>query len=382
MKRALVFRRAALVCSAARVCRAAVLAAGFALCARPASAADGEAAATPAAADGAEAAKEAKVGAQEKPEPQNEQTAKLEQAVKDIQQLNYAEAQKLLFGVIQSGQATSEQLSKAYFSEGEVEAALGNEVEATDSFYLALMIQPATLFPPGGSPKIRERLNEARSRVTEVGVLEATARVERGVLEVQLRNDPLQLVKSIEVLTTRAGGDVGTAKLDRKALRVQIDSDVQTVRVLLHDEAGNELKAIDVDPSTKGSAPGAALAVGKSPIWQSWGLWAGVAGAFALGGTYFIVQLGKLQDDIKTAKGEPVPNQPAIANLEDRRDRVGTYGVVGFSLAGAAAVTAGALLLFQDSTPERASDAAASNQARLVPSAGPGQLGAEFSMRF
>jgi hypothetical protein len=302
--------------------------------------------------------------------------------VKDIQQLNYPEAQQLLFGVVQSGHATPEQLSKAYFGIGEVEAALGNEVESTDSFYLALMIQPATLFPAGGSPKIRERLNEARSRVTEVGVLEATARVERGVLSVQLRNDPLQLVKSIEVQTTRAGGDVGRATLDRKAQRVQIDPDVETIRVVLHDEAGNELKSMDVDPSSKANG-GAVPAGGKSSVWQSWGLWAGVAGAFAAGGTYFILEAGKLNDDAKAAQDAAAPNASAVVkNLEERRDRVGTYGVVGFSLAGAAAVTAGALLLFHDDAPAATSDAQASSEARLVPNLGPGQIGADFSMRF
>jgi hypothetical protein len=357
----------------AQAARAVVLVAGLALNAGTAAAADEEPKA-----EGAAAAAPAEVA--------NEETAKLERATKEIAQLNYPEAQKLLFEVVQSGRATPEQLSKAYFGIGEVEAALGNEVEATDSFYLALMIQPATLFPSGGSPKIRQRLNEARSRVTEVGVLEASAYLERGVLDVQLRNDPLQLVKNIEVQTTRADGDVGRAMLDRKARRVQIDSDVQTIRVVLHDEAGNELKSIDVDPSSKANAAGPGPAGGQS-VWKSWGLWAGVAGAFAAGGTYFILELGKLQDDVKAAKNAPEPNAPAIENLEDRRDRVGTYGVVGFSLAGAAAVTAGALLLFQDDAPAAPSDAAlsdaaASNEARLVPNIGPGKIGADFSMRF
>lgn len=315
-------------------------------------------------------------------EPQNEETGKLDQAAKALEQLNYAEAQKLLFAVVQSGHATSEQLAKAYFSIGECEAALGNDVEATDSFYLALMIQPATIFPAGGSPKIRQRLNEARNRVTEVGVLDASAHLEKGVLDVRLRNDPLQLVKNIEVVTSRAGGDVGHAKLEGKASRVEIESDVQTIRVLFHDEAGNELKAIDVDPGAKAESSAPVMADGKPSVWAHWGLWAGVAGAFAIGGTYFTVQAGKLDKQARDAAAAEPPNQPEVSNLEDRRDRTALYGIVGYSLAGAAAVTAGALLLFQDDAPKPASDAGASNTARLVPIAGPGQVGAEFSMRF
>jgi hypothetical protein len=315
-------------------------------------------------------------------EPQNAETGKLDQATKAIEQLNYTEAQQLLFAVVQSGHATSEQLAKAYFDIGQCEAALGNDVEATDSFYLALMIQPATIFPAGGSPKIRQRLNEARSRVTEVGVLEASARLHDGVLDVRLRNDPLQLVKNIEVVTTRAGGDMGHAKLDGKTSRVEIESDVQTVRVLFHDEAGNELKALDVEPGakTEGSAP--APVDGPSSVWAHWGLWAGVAGAFAIGGTYFTVEAAKLDKRARDAAGAEPPNEPEVANLEDRRDSTALYGIVGYSLAGAAAVTAGALLLFHDDAPKPASDAGASNTARLIPVAGPGQIGAEFSLRF
>lgn len=316
-------------------------------------------------------------------EPQNEETGKLDQAVKAIEQLNYTEAQQLLFSVVQSGHATSGQLAKAYFNIGQCEAALGNDVEATDSFYLALMIEPATIFPAGGSPKIRQRLNEARSRVTEVGVLEASARVQDGVLDVRLRNDPLQLVKNIEVVTTRAGGDVGHAKLEGKASRVEIESDVQTIRVLFHDEAGNELKAIDVEPGGKAGGSAPAPAVDSKPsVWTHWGLWAGVAGAFAIGGTYFTIEAGKLDKQARDAADAEPPNEPQVSNLEDRRDRTALYGIVGYSLAGAAAVTAGALLLFHDDAPKPASDAGASNTARLIPIAGPGQVGAEFSMHF
>jgi len=314
-------------------------------------------------------------------EPQNEETGKLDQAVKAIEQLNYTEAQQLLFAVVQSGHATSGQLAKAYFNLGQCEAALGNDVEATDAFYLALMIEPATIFPPGGSPKIRERLNEARNRVTEVGVLDASAHLQDGVLDVRLRNDPLRLVKNVEVVTTRAGGDVGHAKLDGKASRVEIESDVQSIRVLFHDETGNELKAIDVEPGPKAGA--AAPAVDSKPsVWTHWGLWAGVAGAFAIGGTYFTVEAGKLDKQARDAAAAEPPNQPEVSNLQDRRDRTALYGIVGYSLAGAAAVTAGALLLFRDDAPKPASDAGASNTARLVPTFGPGQIGADFSMQF
>jgi len=309
----------------------------------------------------------------------NDQTAKLEQAVKDVEQLNYGEAQQLLLAIVGSGRANSEQLAKAYFSLGEVEAGLGNEVESTDSFYLALMIQPSLLFPSGGSPKIRERLNEARSRLTEVGALEASGHVQGGALEVRIGNDPMQLVKNVEVVMTRADGDIGKATLKPAATRVQVDPDVQSIRVLLHDERGNELKAFDVDPAAKPSTDVVPV-LPKPSLWSKWGVWAGVAGALAVGGTYFIVESGKLSDDVDAAKGEDVPDPNEIANLEERRDSTKLYGVIGLSMAGAAAVAAGALLLFQeDAAPPKGE---ASSEARLIPNAGPRHIGAQFSMRF
>jgi len=313
--------------------------------------------------------------------PKTEEDTKLELARKQVDQLNYSDARQVLFGIVESGKATSEQLSKAYFTLGEVEAGLGNEVESTDSFYLSLMIKPAIVFPPGGSPKIRERLNEARSRLTEVGVLEASAGVHAGVLDVHIENDPLKLVKSVDVTMTRGGGEVGKARLPLTALRAQVDPGVQVIRVVLRDESGNELKAMDVDPAVQ-DAPKPGQGLVRPSLWSHWGLWAGVAGALALSGTYFIVEAGKLNSDAESEKKSDTPQSSRVRELQNRRDRVGTYGVVGLGMAGAAAVTSGLLLfLHQDgSAPKK--DAAAGSEAKLVPTFGPGQLGADFSLRF
>jgi hypothetical protein len=331
-------------------------------------------------------AQEASAGAAKaddaKAAPLSAQGAKLAQASKALEQLSYSEAQQLAFEVVQSGKATSDELAQAYFTIGVVEASNDNEVESTDSFYLALMLKPALLFPPGGSPKIRARLNEARSRVTEVGVLEARASVVAGVLEVSLRNDPLKLVKHAEVVMTRAGGDVGRANLEKDAMRAQVESDVQSIQVVLYDEVGNQLKVIDVDPGKAGGSPlRQGDSAGAPSVWQHWGLWAGVAGALAIGGTYFVLESGSIQGDIDDAKKEPVPDETEVSRLEDSRDRVNLYGVVGLSMAGAAAVTAGAFLIFGGDSADKPKTEAAT-EARLVPSVAPGHLGAQFSMRF
>jgi hypothetical protein len=314
--------------------------------------------------------------------PPTEVQLKLDQATKQIEQLDYPAAQQSLFDVVQSGKATSAELAQAYFALGSVEAGLGNDVESTDSFYLALMIQPSLLFPEGGSPKIRERLNEARSRVTEVGVLQLRAAIKDGVLDVRLDNDPLKLVKRVDVTMTRAGGESGKVTLekgDRGDMRAEVESGVETVQVVAYDEAGNQLKVVDVDPAVPG--PGlSADPVGTPPsIWASWGLWAGVAGAFALGGTYFIMEAGNLDADIQEALDAPVPNPAEVERLRENQDRVGTYGVVGLSLAGAAAVASGALLLFGGEDEPKAESA---TEARIVPNIAPGHYGARFTLKF
>jgi hypothetical protein len=316
--------------------------------------------------------------------PPSEVTTKIEAAKSQIGQLDYTGAQQALFEVVQSGKATSPELAQAYFNLGVVEAALGNDVESTDSFYLALMIEPSLLFPEGGSPKIRERLNEARSRVTEVGVLQVRGVVRARVLDVYLDNDPLNLVRRVDVMMTREDGESGKVTLEKGAMRAEVESGVKTIQVALYDEAGNQLKLIDVDPSSSGPGAGGSPVGAPPSVWGNWGLWAGVAGALAIGGTYFIMEAGSLDDDIQAAQDAPNRNPAEVQRLQDNQDRVGLYGVIGLSLAGAAAVTSGALLFFggdgdaKDST-EGSSDGA---EASVAPTFAPGHVGARFSLRF
>lgn len=316
--------------------------------------------------------------------PKTEVGEKIERAKKQIEQLDYTSAQQSLFDAIQAGQATTEELAQAYFTLGSVEAALGNDVESTDSFYLALMIQPSLLFPEGGSPKIRERLNAARSRVTEVGVLQAHGTLEGGVLQVHLDNDPLALVKRVDVMMTREGGESGKVSLKKGAMAVEVESGVKTIQVGFYDEAGNQLKLLEVDPASGGSGGAADVPVGTPPsIWASWGLWAGVAGALAVGGTYFIMEAGNIDADIQEAQDAPNPNPAEVERLEENRDRVGLYGVIGLSMAGAAALTSGALLVFggKDKASGEASGEAAA-EATLSPNIAPGHYGARFTLKF
>ena len=311
------------------------------------------------------------------------QGAKVEQAIKQLEQLNYAAAQQVLFEVIQSGKATAEQMSQAYFNLGIVEAALDNEVEATDSFYLALMLKPSLLFPSGGSPKIRARLNEARSRVTEVGVLQVRAALNAGMLDVHVDNDPLKLVKRVEASMTRSGGEVGKATLENTAMRAEVDSDVQSIQVVLYDETGNQLKVIDVDPAASSLDKAVVMPAAAPSVWRSWGLWAGVAGALGLGGTYFMLESGSIGGDVDSAKQEIQPDEILISRLEDDQDRVGLYGVVGLSMAGAAAVAAGVLFFTgDDDKDEKVDGEAPEAEATLLPNVSPSHVGARFRLRF
>jgi hypothetical protein len=325
-------------------------------------------------------AQEESAEAEAAPAPKTEFGEKLDAAKTEIEQLDYPAARDTLLVAIASGTATSEELSQAYFSLGSVEAALGNDVESTDSFYLALMIQPSLLFPEGGSPKIRERLNAARSRVTEVGVLQARGAVKGGVLEVHLDNDPLELVKRIDVMMTREGGESGKVSLKKGAMAVEVEPGVQSIQVGFYDEAGNQLKLLEVDPKVSGG--GGDVPVGTPPsIWASWGLWAGVAGALALGGTYFIMEAGNIDQDVQEANDAANPNPAEVERLEENRDRVALYGVVGLSLAGAAALTSGALLVFGGKGEADASGEAPT-EASLVPNIAPGHYGARFTLKF
>lgn len=333
-----------------------------------------------------EAAPEAAASEEAPSAPPSEVTTKIDAAKAQIGQLDYTGAQQALFEVVQSGKATSAELAQAYFNLGVVEAALGNDVESTDSFYLSLMIEPSLLFPEGGSPKIRERLNEARSRVTEVGVLQVRGVVKDRVLDVYLDNDPLQLVRRVDVMMTREDGESGKVTLEKGAMRAEVERGVKTIQVALYDEAGNQLKLVDVDPSSKGPGAGGSPVGAPPSVWGNWGLWAGVAGALAIGGTYFIMEAGSLDKDIQAAQdAPPASRNPAeVQRLQDNQDRVGLYGVIGFSLAGAAAVTSGALLFFggDDDDEDGTEGSGDGAEAKLTPTFAPGHVGARFSLRF
>jgi hypothetical protein len=196
------------------------------------------------------------------------------------------------------------------------------------------------------------------------------------VLDVYLDNDPLKLVRRVDVMMTREDGESGKVTLEKGAMRAEVEPGVKTIQVALYDETGNQLKIIDVAPSS-GAAGASGEAVGAAPsVWGSWGLWAGVAGALAIGGTYFIMEAGSLDSDIQAARD--TPNRAEVQRLQDNQDRVGLYGVIGLSLAGAAAATSGALLFFGGDDK----DSAEASEARLVPSIAPGHVGASFTLRF
>jgi len=182
---------------------------------------------------------------------------------------------------------------------------------------------------------------------------------------------------------TRAGGETGNVDLEKNEMRAEVEPGVETIEVALYDEAGNRLRVMEVDPTPKPSSESKAAGAAGSSVWQSWGLWAGVAGALAIGGTYFIMESGDLGSDIDAAENEPEPDVAQIARLEDNRDRVSLYGVVGLSMAGAAAVTAGALLLFGgDDDPAGGIGTEKPPEASLTPSFAPGHVGARFHLRF
>jgi hypothetical protein len=182
---------------------------------------------------------------------------------------------------------------------------------------------------------------------------------------------------------TREGGESGKVTLEKGAMRAEVERGVQTIQVGLFDESGNLLKQLDVDPAAKGGSAGAG-AVAPPSVWSNWGLWAGVSGALALGGAYFIMEAGSLDSDIQDARDAPNPNPAEVSRLQDNQDRVGLYGVIGLSMASAAAATAGALLLFggDDKSKDGSGTSEATPEASLVPSIAPGHVGARFNLRF
>jgi hypothetical protein len=303
----------------------------------------------------------------------------LDLALKEMNELRYDQARTILFDIIKSGKATAPELSKAYFNVGVTEAAVGNSVEATDAFYLALMVEPTLVLPKGGSPKIREYLNSARKRVMHVGVLDAHLSLNQGALGVTIDNDPLSLVKQAKVVFAK-GESSSEASLDPAGkMRIDVDDDVTGIEVSLLDENGNQLKALKLEPGAASTGNAKPVPVSKDaadgPSWvATWGLWAGVAAFFGATGTYFIVKQGKTEERLDSARAANV-DQRFIDDLQDDKDRFGLFGLVSLSAAGAAAITAGTIIVLSGGDEEP-------KQATLVPNIAPGRVGAQLNIRF
>lgn len=307
-------------------------------------------------------------------------TEQLDRALAEMNELRYDQARTLLFDVIQSGKATAPELSKAYFNIGVTEAAVGNGTEATDAFYLALMVEPTLVLPKGGSPKIREYLNSARQRVMHVGVLDAHLTLRQGVLGVTIDNDPLSLVKNAKVVFAKGEGESSEAELDPKGkMRIEIDDDVTGVEVSLLDENGNQLKALKLEPGGTAEKPAPASApkdAADGPSWiGNWGLWAGMAAFFGATGTYFMVKQGKVQSRLDDVSGRPDVDPRFIDDLQSDKDRYGLFGLISLGAAGAAAVTAGTIVILSGGDEEP-------KQATIVPQLGLDRVGAELKLRF
>jgi hypothetical protein len=306
-------------------------------------------------------------------------TDQLDLALKEMNELRYDQARNLLFEIIKSGKATAPELSKAYFNIGVTEAAVGNGIEATDAFYLALMVEPTLVLPKGGSPKIREYLNSARTRVMHVGVLDAHLTLQQGTLGVTIDNDPLSLVKQAKVVFAKGEASSEAALDPAGKMRIDVDDDVTGIEVSLLDENGNQLKALKLEPgaapSTDKPAPATSKDAADGPSWvATWGLWAGVAAVFGASGAYFLVKQGKTQDNLDAAIANDV-DQRFIDDLQSDKDRFGVLGIASLSVAGAAAVAAGTIIVLSSGDKEPA-------QATLVPQVAPGRLGAQLNLRF
>ena len=303
-------------------------------------------------------------------------SGQLDQALKSVEDLQYDQARGMLLQAVESGKLQAADLVKAYFNLGIVESGLDNGVEATDAFYLALMLEPTVALPKGSSPKIREYLNEARKRVMQVGVLQVRLTLVRGELGVAIDNDPVSLVKQVKVTFTKGEGGTSEASLDPKGkMRIDVGSDASDVQAELLDDNGNQLRVLKPAEAGADKPKPKPVADANERSWvANWGLWAGVSVFFGATGTYLMLKSGQTEDALTRARAQDPSDPRAIQELEDDKDRFSLGGLVTLSVAGAAAVAAGTVIVLTSGDKEPA-------QATLVPSVAPGHLGAELNLR-
>jgi len=290
-------------------------------------------------------------------------------ARKDVEGSDYMGARGALQAALNAGTASPEELTEIYKLAGVVEAALGNDKDATDNFRKWLSIDPKGTLPAGTSPKITRPFDTAAARVKSRGPLKLKVDTKALPPSVTLVvvNDPEALVAKARVFV-RADGKAETQvegdDRDKGGIKVVLpQGDRLDLRVQALDEHGNrvlELGSTDVPIVITRAKPDVHKTDGKGtphpvivhhepgvqrPLYLRWWMWTGAAVVFAGAGTYFGWQAHTDTDALSKLNAESQSHVfTEASDLATRAKREALFFNIGMGTAGVFAI--GATILY------------------------------------
>ncbi len=292
--------------------------------------------------------------------------ALLDEAQRNIDDVDYAAAKRLVDKALAGGEMTRSELARAHRIAGEVSAAFGDAEAAKDHFARWIVLEEGAALPEGRAPKIAAPFAAARTSVKGSLAIEVSIVRDGEVAKVVVGgDDPLGMISGIRV-------EVGGRVFDEAGKRAElpIGAGATTVVVVVIDAGRSELAR-----ETVTIAPKEVARVERKRGWPAavrWPTWAGVsivglgvAGYF----TYRVRQDANALDKIRANPGEFSVQEAEDARARGERDAL--IANVGFAVAGAAAV---AMVLTYVLEPDAAVE--------VVPTASKGGAGLTVVLRF
>ena len=252
-------------------------------------------------------------------------TAKLDQAKRAIDAVDYEHARGLLADALHEGGNSPAALAEIYRLSART-AIVFEQPDVAEQFYRRwLAIDTAATLPADTAPKLRATFEAARAFVAANGRLVAHASAtSRGTVEI-IVSDPVDMARAVAGIAPSSAGDDPRVALGPDH-RAELPRGFARVAIL--DDDGNRLAEIAVEPSADRS----------DRRWVTWTIIAGSLGVVAVGSATIA---GVAQRDANEIAAHSAAHTQAEADDTVRRARIfAISGAISGALAVAAAVPA------------------------------------------
>jgi hypothetical protein len=274
--------------------------------------------------------------------------------------LEYDRALESLRLARELGTSDARTLAEIYRLAGEIEAGLGRNDAATESFKHLLALDPTATLAPGTSPKLAEPFAAAKAYFANRRPLTIRHQIASGpspAAIVIVVSDPMGMVAGAAARYGVPGKRSEWARaMGRERVRIALPKAKElTVVLWAFDAHGNRLatigsKALPIRVRVGGrttTGPGKRDRGPRSrPFYARWYTWAGVAVVSGAVGTYFGFEKLEADRDIEdlndvSAQHDFTDTDP----IERRGRRAALIANISFATAGVAAIAAGICLL-------------------------------------